>query len=153
MGSPAVILRTGEDQPISVVVTGIAPDASETTHTFPVIITVDNKDGRLGGGMLVRATVNLSEVFSSLAVSKDALIRQGPQTMIYTVVEGKASPIPVVVTSSNGRMIAVQGEGLEEGMPVVVRGNERLFPGAPVRLPEGNPAEGDETGDGEPSGG
>jgi hypothetical protein len=30
-------------------------------------------------------------------------------------------------------MIAVSGAGLEPGMTVVVRGNERIFPGSPVR--------------------
>jgi multidrug efflux pump subunit AcrA (membrane-fusion protein) len=118
-------------------VTGIAPQASETTHTFPVIVTVPNADGRLGSGMLVKATVSLKGGFTSLAVSKDAIIRQGDRTMVYTVVEGKATPIPVTTSSANGTMVAVSGEGLAEGMPVVVRGNERIFPGSPVQTPGG----------------
>ena len=115
-------------------VTGIAPNAGEATHTFPVIVTVDNRKGVLGGGMLVKASLNLSDRFTSLAVSKDAIVRQGSQTMVYTVNEGKAVPIPVTTTSSDGKMVAINGQGLAEGMPVVVRGNERIFPGAPVRL-------------------
>lgn len=118
-------------------VTGIAPSAGEATHTFPVIVTVDNRQGTLGGGMLVRATLTLSDRFTSLAVSKDAIVRQGTQTMVYTVAEGKAVPIPVVTKSSNGKMVAVNGEGLAEGMPVVIRGNERIFPGTPVMVGEG----------------
>ena len=35
-----------------------------------------------------------------------------------------------------GAMIAVEGEGLSEGMQVIVRGNERIFPGSPVKLRE-----------------
>ena len=132
LGSQVQIVTSGNDLPLTGKVTGIAPSASEATHTFPVIVTVKNSDGRLGGGMLVRATVSLSQVFSSLAVSKDAIVRQGPQTMIYTVVEGKASPIPVETSSTNGQMIAVQGPGLVVGMPIVIRGNERIFPGSPV---------------------
>jgi multidrug efflux pump subunit AcrA (membrane-fusion protein) len=81
--------------------------------------------------------VSLQGRFTSLAVSKDAIVRQGDQTMVYTIVEGKAAPIPVVTSSSNGIMIAVSGEGLSEGMPVVVRGNERIFPGSPVQTPDG----------------
>jgi multidrug efflux pump subunit AcrA (membrane-fusion protein) len=69
-------------------------------------------------------------------VSKDAIIRQGEQTMVYTIVDGKASPIPVKMSSSNGTLVAVSGEGLSEGMPVVVRGNERIFPGSPVQTPD-----------------
>jgi multidrug efflux pump subunit AcrA (membrane-fusion protein) len=87
--------------------------------------------------MLVRATLSLKETFSSLAVSKDAIVRQGNQSMVYTINEGKAAPIPVTTTSTNGELIAVAGPGLAEGMPVVVRGNERIFPGAPVMTADG----------------
>jgi RND family efflux transporter MFP subunit len=148
IGSPVSISVSGNSTtPVVGKVTGIAPQASETTHTFPVIVSVENTEGRLGGGMLVRATVALKNSFTSLAVSKDAIIRQGDQTMVYTIVDGKAAPIPVITSSSNGIMIAVSGEGLSEGMPVVVRGNERIFPGSPVQTPDGGqqpPEEGKE---------
>jgi membrane fusion protein (multidrug efflux system) len=104
------------------------------THTFPVIITVDNREGRLGGGELVRATLSLDEKFTSLAVTKDAVVRQGSQTFLYTVVDGKAVNIPITTGSSNGSFIAVSGEGVTENMAVVVRGNERIFPGSPVQV-------------------
>jgi RND family efflux transporter MFP subunit len=133
-GSQVLITVSGESEdPVVGTITGIAPSASETAHTFPVIVTVDNREGRLGGGMLVRATLSLSDSFSSLAVSKDALVRQGAQTMVYTIVEGKASPITVSTSSTDGQMVAVSGQGLLEGMPIVVRGNERIFPGSPVQ--------------------
>jgi RND family efflux transporter MFP subunit len=115
-------------------VTGIARNASAATHTFPVIIKVPNPDGVIAGGKLVHATLSFDETFSSLAVSKDAIIRNGLQTMVYTIVDGKAAPVNVLATSNDGVMVAVQGEGLSEGMPVVVRGNERIFPGSPVRV-------------------
>jgi multidrug efflux pump subunit AcrA (membrane-fusion protein) len=57
--------------------------------------------------------------------------------MIYTITDGKATPIPVTISSSNGELVAVTGPGLSEGMPVVVRGNERIFPGAPVMTADG----------------
>lgn len=137
IGSAVTISVSGkDDSPLVGKVSGIAPQASAATHTFPVIVKVPNKKGLLGGGMLVRSTVTLIGEFESLAVSKDAIVRQGDQTMIYTIVEGKATPIPVMTSSSNGTMVAVRGDGLTDGMPVVVRGNERIFPGSPVRTPD-----------------
>jgi RND family efflux transporter MFP subunit len=134
VGSSVLVNMSGDDDaPLEGKVTGLAPQASTATHTFPVIVSVPNKEGRLGGGMLVKATVSLKRRFSSLAVSKDAIVRQGEQTMVYTIVDGKAAPIPVRLSSSEGMMVAVEGEGLTEGMPVVVRGNERVFPGSPVQ--------------------
>ncbi len=127
-----VLSSTDEEKPLRGTVTGFAPIATEETHTFPVIVTVDNAEGRLGSGMLVRAVLSLKATFSSLAVSKDAIVRQGNQSMIYTIVDGKAAPIPVTTSSNNGELVAITGPGITEGMPVVVRGNERIFPGAPV---------------------
>lgn len=117
-------------------VTGIAPQAVEATHTFPVIVTIKNTNGKMGGGKLVRARLTLDDTFTSLAVNKDAIVRQGAQTMIYTVADGKAAPIPVLTSSTQANMIAIEGDGLRDGMPVVVRGNERIFPGSPVRIAE-----------------
>ncbi|HUU46999.1 MAG TPA: efflux RND transporter periplasmic adaptor subunit [Acidobacteriota bacterium] len=138
--SPATIVASGdESRPLIGTVTGFSPRASEETHAYPVIITVDNPEDRLGGGALVRATLSLDQMFTSLAVSKDAIVRQGPQTMIYTIHDGQAAPIPVMITSEQGATVAVAGEGLVQGMPVVVRGNERIFPGSPVRTAGGPP--------------
>lgn len=141
-GSAVSIVISGtSNAPVTGIITGVAPSASGETHTFPVIVTVDNHEGRLGGGMLVRAVVSLDEVFTSLSVSKDAIVRQGAQTMVYTVTDGMAMPIMVVTGSTSGEMIAVSGEGLAEGMPVIVRGNERVFPNSPVRV-EGEEGQG-----------
>lgn len=140
IGSQATIQMSGDNQePIEGTVTGIAPSASEITHTFPITIVVDNSNGRLGGGMLVTVVLSLDKEFTSLAVSKDAIVRKGLQTMVYTVTDGKASPITVITGSTLASMIAVKGEGLKAGMPVVVRGNERIFPGSPVRTAGGPP--------------
>lgn len=132
-GSSAIVTVTnGKQTEMTGRVTGISPNASQDTHTFPVIIEIDNSTGRLAGGMLVRATLTLNEQFTSLAVSKDAIVRQGNQTMVYTINEGKAAPIPVTVKSVDGDILAVESQMLQAGMPVVVRGNERIYPGAAV---------------------
>lgn len=136
IGSP-VIIRTAQNgtQELSGVVSGISPSASQETHTFPVIVTVPNSERRLGGGMLVSAILSMDNTYESLAVSKDAIIRQGDKTLVYTVQEGKATPIYVSLNSSQGKLVAVSGAGLSAGMQVVVKGNERIFPGSPVRTP------------------
>jgi RND family efflux transporter MFP subunit len=157
MGSEVSIRVSASDVPVAGRVTGFAPDASSDTHTFPVIIMVENAERRLGGGMLVRATISLDEVFTSLAVHKDAIVRQGPKTMVYTIAEGKAAPVPVRVGSMSGDYVSVEGEGLTEGMQVVTRGNERIFPGSAVRTADaadaGGKPGGDEAGSEEQAGG
>lgn len=135
IGSPVVIsLSSDAGQSRIGRVTGISPNAVESTHTFPVFVSVENKDGYLGGGMLVKAQLSLNKKFTSLAVSKDAIVRDGLQTMVYTIEDGKAVRIAVVASSTVGEMTAISGNRLKEGMPVIVRGNERIFPGSPVKL-------------------
>lgn len=133
-GSPVTVtLSGGEADRLAGEVTGIAPRASETTHTFPVMVAVKNDGGRLASGMLVRATLDLERTFRGLAVSKDAIVRQGETTLVYTVEGGVANPVPVKTRASLGDQVAIEGEGLAVDREVVVRGNERLFPGSPVR--------------------
>ena len=141
IGSQTLIQISGDTaNPMTGTVTGIARSASNETHTFPVMVTISNPDGKLGGGKLVRATLFLREVFTSMAVSKDAIVRDGLQTTVYTVADNKAVPVAVRTSSTRGNKVAVTGEGLFEGMPVVVRGNERIFPGAPLKLADSQQA-------------
>lgn len=138
IGSPVGIETSNlPGETLTGTVTGIARSAASETHTFPVIIQVPNGQGSLGGGKLVRSILNLNNQFTSLAVSKDAVVRDGSRTMLYTIHDGAAAPIMVQVMSADGEMVAVKGEGLVAGMPVVVRGNERIYPGAPVRTDDG----------------
>ncbi len=137
--SPVTITRTSSirdagDTPLIGKVTGIAPRASETTHTFPVIIEVDNAGGGLGSGMLVRASLALKGTFRSLAISKDAIVRRGERTLIYTVADGRAAEVTVTTGAGLGTMVAIDGDGLGVGVPVIVRGNERIEAGSAVQV-------------------
>ena len=135
--SSVIITLTGSrEHTYSGRVTGIAPRASETTHTFPVIVAVEAGDSKLGAGMLVRATVNLVDTFTSLAVPKDAITREGDRTYIFAIQDDRAVRIAVQISSSEGSWVGIAGDGLFEDQPVVVRGNERLFSGSPVRVTE-----------------
>ncbi len=134
LASPVTVALSGDGGELTGKVAGIAPQASQTTHTFPIMITVDNPDGRLGGGMLVNATLNLEGNVRSLAVSKDAIVRQGDRTLVFRVVDGAAVSVAVTTGPSLGEMVGVSGDGLAAGQEVVVRGNERIFDGGAVRV-------------------
>lgn len=143
-GTPVSIVVSGDPEfTMSGKVTGIARSANETTHTFPVLIDVPNPKGRLAGGKLVRATLNLNQKFQSLAVDKDAIVRDGSNTMVYTINDGAAAIVPVTIKSTNGRMVAISSPSpqLQKGMTVIVRGNERVYPGAPVKAKDADSAD------------
>lgn len=137
MGARAEISIAGNSELIVGHVSGIARAASDETHTFKVIVNVANKDNVVGSGELARVALYMKDIFTSFAVSKDAIIRDGTKTKIYTIKDGKASPVPVITSSTDGDYVAVKADRLTEGMPIVIRGNERIFPGMAVRTTDG----------------
>jgi multidrug efflux pump subunit AcrA (membrane-fusion protein) len=53
-------------------------------------------------------------------------------TVVYTVNDSKAVMIPVRIAGYEKMNVGIHGNGLKEGMKVIVKGNERLRPGQPV---------------------
>jgi hypothetical protein len=70
-------------------------------------------------------------------VPKDAIVRGSGAPVVYVIGEDDTvQAVPVSTGAATGEWIAIEGE-VAPGSRVVVRGNERLFPGqkvAPQRL-------------------
>jgi multidrug efflux pump subunit AcrA (membrane-fusion protein) len=115
-------------------VVSIIPQATES-RTFPVVVEVPNPDAVIKSGAFARVTLTVGEQQNVLLVPKDAIVTQGPRQIVYTVHEGKASPVPVQRTTFHDGFAVVTGQ-LEPGQQVVIRGNERLRPGQPVQAAE-----------------
>lgn len=109
------------------------PRADPLARTFPVKVRVNNPEYRLLPGMTARVEIPLHESQESIAVPRDALVRSSMGTLVFTVQDGVAQPIPVEPGPSHDGWIAVRGP-LQAGDPVVVRGNEGLRPGQPVEV-------------------
>lgn len=72
-----------------------------------------------------------------LTVHKDAILNRQGANIVYVVADGVASPRTLLLGEAvGGRMEVVSG--LKAGEKVVVRGNERLTPGAKVRIEKGS---------------
>jgi RND family efflux transporter MFP subunit len=116
----------------------IVPRVDESARVFPLVARLENADGTLAAGMSVTAWVPSGAEVEHLTVSKDAVLRSETGPFLYVARgggEGKpAMAVPVKVKplfTTDGR-IAVKAAGLQPGDPVVVEGNERLFPMSPV---------------------
>ena len=109
----------------------IIPKGDMKTRTFPVKVSVPNTSSFIEG---MEAVVNFPEdkKQEGLVVSRDAIVNRFGSTFIFIVAEGKARMLPVQVTGYAGLEAAVTGQGLQEGMDVVIKGNERLQDGQPV---------------------
>ena len=69
-----------------------------------------------------------------LKVPRDAVIDKFGQNVIWLAKDSAAKMVPVQVIGYDEMSVAVAGPGLEDGDIVVVKGNERLREGQPVRL-------------------
>jgi RND family efflux transporter MFP subunit len=131
-------------------VSRIVPQADVRSRSFPVKMVVPNPRDASGhvlkSGMLARVTLAVAEPKQAMVVPKDALVLGGPAPLVYVIVRDPqsgrtiASAVPVQLGVADGAEIQVLGN-LQPGQQVVVRGNERLAPNAPVTI-AGAPASG-----------
>lgn len=118
----------------------IIPSGDDKSRTFPVQVRIANPSAQLMPGMFMRVSLEVGRRHQALLIPKDALVMSGDNLSVFTVQGGKAVPIPVRVVASHGNMLEVSG-GLKAGMAIVTVGNERLYPGQPVRAAaNGRPA-------------
>ena len=96
-------------------------------------VRLDNEEKRIRTGMEAVVTFPLKGKRQALLVPKDAILTAGANRVVYMVADGKALPVTVDVSGYYGSSVAVTGS-LQPGVPVVVRGNERLRPGQPVQV-------------------
>ncbi len=142
--------RVGRDTPISARVEAlqdevfqasvkrIVPVSDPDARTFLVRAHLDNSEGRMTPGMSARAVLRIGTGRKGLTVPRDALIRYPDGRTVVWVAPGDSGRRTVeerrVETGLgfDGNVEII--EGLSEGEPVVVRGNEALQQGQEVRI-------------------
>jgi RND family efflux transporter MFP subunit len=128
-------------------VVAVVPHADDRSRSFPVKVRIrpDPKepDGVMPRpGMFARVTLPVGNRESALLVPKDALVLDRDATLVWAVTpdrksklsgQGTVRPVPVELGVADGEMIEVRGP-LRERELVIVEGNERVNPAAPVRM-------------------
>lgn len=140
---PATLLNyLTQDRVVSVSIAGtdlpatfltLIPKGDLATRTFTAKFSLERNSGLMEG---MQASVMLPTAASidGLLVPRDAVINLSGNDVIFLVAEGTAKMISVQVMGYQGMQVAVTGEGLEAGQQVVVKGNERIRDGQPVRF-------------------
>lgn len=114
-------------------VVAVVPGGDVKTRTFPVKIRIRN-DGSFAGGMDARVSLPRGGKVGAVVVPRDALVSKFGSTVVFVAEGGKARMVPVQVVGYSGSIAGVRGDGIKEGMKVVVKGNERLNDGQPVNI-------------------
>lgn len=117
------------------VVRAILPSENPLTRTRTVRLVPNIGATRrsLAHNQSVTIEIPIGSERQVLTVHKDAVILRLDQNIVYVVVKGEAQVRPVVLGAAIGGRFEVI-EGLAAGDKAVVRGNERLRPGAKLRI-------------------
>ncbi len=123
-------------------ISAIVPQADREARTFPIKVEVENKDHLIKSGMVARVSFLIGEPSLVKLVPKDAIVENNSNKFLFVVNNGTAQPLPVSTGLAYKNLIEVIGP-VETGQLVVIRGNERLRPGQPVKVvnQDGKPEE------------
>lgn len=114
-------------------VRAIIPKGDISTRTFPVKLSFDEAPKPLYDGMEASLEIQSGASINAFIVPRDAIIKRFGQQVVFANAEGKAVMLPVQVVGYDAEGIAVSAQGLQEGMKVVTKGNERIFPNSPLQ--------------------
>jgi len=119
------VKTTAHGKDLSGTVVAVVPSGDIATRTFPVKIRTVNEFGLIEG-MSARVILPTAQSRKTLIVPRDAVISMFGQNVVFAVVNARAKMIPVHVVGYSGLDAGVEARGLNEGMLVVIEGNERL---------------------------
>ena len=145
----AVQARDGDGAPVGVVVS-TSDDGAElgrgklvfidnrvdpTTGTVAMKARFTNEDTRLWPGQFVNVSLELERRRDAVVVDSRA-VQTGPQgRFVYVVQDGKAEARTVKIVELHERS-GIVSEGLKGGEQVIIDGQLKVVPGAPVRVRE-----------------
>ena len=111
----------------------LVAQADRNARTFPIKVEIPNPALAIKSGMVSRVTFQVGRPHQGFMVPKDALVLRGGNEFVFQVNGGTVEQIPVTAVLHVEDLVEITGQ-VQEGMTVVVEGNERLFPGQPVRV-------------------
>jgi membrane fusion protein (multidrug efflux system) len=128
--TPAII-HGDQVEPLTAMIEYIAVVADEVSRTYHTRMVIEEPDGILRPGMIVRATFVRREHQQALVVPLFSVLDRRNTKVAYIVENGHAREVEVVTGSSVGQQLVVRS-GLEVGQQLVIKGQQLLIDGVAV---------------------
>lgn len=116
----------------------VIPLVDERARTFSLVVTVANDAGDIAPGVAVSGSAPTGEVVDRLTIDRDAILRNESGPYVYVLRKGAPGGPDLAHIAAitplfdfEGRLVIGFG-ALQAGDRIVVEGNERLRPAAPV---------------------
>lgn len=111
------------------------PSGDRLTRTFPVKFKAQTSGMFLFDGQEAKVSLSQNAKQESLLLPRDAVIKRFGQNVIFAVTkESQAQMIPVQIVGYVEKQIAINAKGIQVGMDIISKGNERVFPNSPVKV-------------------
>lgn len=119
-------------------ISGVVPAANAASRRQIIRVQLQSPPENLLPKMAIAGELQLPINPNSFVMPRDALVQRDDNWLVYTVANGKAAEMKVQLVADMGETVAISGNQLRSGQPVVVRGGEALMHGAPVQVAEQN---------------
>ncbi|MGI6226311.1 MAG: efflux RND transporter periplasmic adaptor subunit, partial [Peptococcales bacterium] len=111
----------------------VSPTMDPRTKAYPLTITLANKDMVIKDGMYAEVEIITDVRKDAVVAPAQAIIQRNGVTKVFVVLEDKAYEKEVEIGLSNGKETEII-RGLEPGEEVIIRGNEDVVRGDPVKV-------------------
>jgi len=140
VGDPARLHVEGLAAPIETTISAVGDAIDPATRTYSIRMPVANQDHALKAGVFALVEIDPQPKADVLVVPRTAVRSEDGRTRVFTVRDGRATPVPVVL-GLVGDAEAEVLEGLEAGTPVIVgEAAGQIAPGMRVRVVGGDGA-------------
>ena len=134
VGSPAAVsLDAYPDRSFDGRITYIAPTATRPRRSFEAEVEVDNADGTLRSGLIVRTGLQRRVFEDAVVVARDALVERDGILHAFVLEDGTAGLRSITLGPDEGDRVVITA-GLEVGETLITNGHRNLVDGQPVRL-------------------
>ncbi len=116
----------------------IVPQIDQRSRTFRLVGRVRNPEGTLASGLSIAGWIPTGTSGNHLIVPTDAVMRNDMGAYVYVTRRmgpgpAKAMPATIKILFEMPGRVVIEAASLKPGDQVVVEGNDRLYPTAPVR--------------------
>ncbi len=123
---------TVSEQSMSGQFTAIIPRGDITTRTFVAKFKLSGNPNLIEG-MQAKIALPTATARESLLVPRDAVTSNAGQNMIFINDNGQARKVEVEISGHSGTHIGIKSSDIDASQRVIVKGNERIHDGQPVR--------------------
>ncbi|MCR8629710.1 efflux RND transporter periplasmic adaptor subunit [Paenibacillus radicis (ex Xue et al. 2023)] len=112
----------------------VSPVSNANSSTFPVKVTVDNKDGLILAGMM--AEVHMKEAGQNrMEIPKAALVKKDNKNYIYMIQDKTAKAVEVTTQDKNQDWVYLQDNAsVKAGQQIIINPTDALTDGSTVKV-------------------